>query len=376
MNAIAGFDEIFVEFAQELRVAGLSVGTDDVLSFCQGVSKLDPSDLVDVYWSGRSTLVKRKDHLDIYTRIFRRFFLNGENNKAQDIKMKFKSSTNTQAVLDIPDVESGSPGSAEEEIKMGLVSSTSEIYRNKSFKECNPQELASLRRMISKFKLSPPKRVTRRISSNSNGSKIHMRKMLREFMRRHGEIKEIFYIQRNKKLRPLIFILDVSGSMADYSRNLIQLAYSARRANSRVEVFCFGTRLTRITKSLEKRNPDEAMRIAGETVLDWDGGTRIGESINSFIKGWGRGGMSRGAIIVICSDGLDRGDPKILEEAMSDLSRLSYKIIWMNPHKGDAIKFEPNTLGMIVCDPFIDLVVSGHNLETLEQFTKNLTALR
>ncbi len=376
MNAIAGFDEIFVEFGQELRVAGLSVGTDDVLSFCQGVSQLDPSDLVDVYWSGRSTLVKRKDHLDIYTRIFRRFFLNEENNKSQDIKMKFKSSTNTQAVLDIPDVESGSPGSAEEAINMGLISSTSEIYRNKSFKECNLAELASLRRMISKFKLSPPKRVTRRISSNSNGSKIHMRKMVREFMRRHGEIKEIFYIKRRKKLRPLIFILDVSGSMADYSRNLIQLAYSARRANSRVEVFCFGTRLTRITKSLEKRNPDEAMRIAGKAVLDWDGGTRIGESINSFIRGWGRDGMSRGAIIVICSDGLDRGDPKILEKAISDLSRLSYKIIWMNPHKGDAIKFEPNTLAMIVCDPFIDLVVSGHNLESLEQFTKNLTALR
>ncbi len=376
MNATAGFDEIFVEFGQELRVAGLSVGTDDVLSFCQGVSQLDPSDLVDVYWSGRSTLVKRKDHLDIYTRIFRRFFLNEENNKAQDSKIKFKSSTNTQAVLDIPDVESGSPGSAEEEIKMGLISSTSEIYRNKSFKECNPEELASLRRMISKFKLSTPKRVTRRISSNSNGSKIHMRKMVREMMRRHGEIKEISYIKRRKKLRPLIFILDVSGSMADYSRNLIQLAYSARRANSRVEVFCFGTRLTRITKSLEKRNPDEAMRIAGKAVLDWDGGTRIGESINSFIRGWGRDGMSRGAIIVICSDGLDRGDPKILEKAISDLSRLSYKIIWMNPHKGDAIKFEPNTLAMIVCDPFIDLVVSGHNLESLEQFTKNLTALR
>ncbi len=376
MNATAGFDEIFVEFGQELRVAGLSVGTDDVLSFCQGVSQLDPSDLVDVYWSGRSTLVKRKDHLDIYTRIFRRFFLNEENNKAQDSKIKFKSSTNTQAVLDIPDVESGSPGSAEEEIKMGLISSTSEIYRNKSFKECNLAELASLRRMISKFKLSTPKRVTRRISSNSNGSKIHMRKMVREMMRRHGEIKEISYIKRRKKLRPLIFILDVSGSMADYSRNLIQLAYSARRANSRVEVFCFGTRLTRITKSLEKRNPDEAMRIAGKAVLDWDGGTRIGESINSFIRGWGRDGMSRGAIIVICSDGLDRGDPKILEKAISDLSRLSYKIIWMNPHKGDAIKFEPNTLAMIVCDPFIDLVVSGHNLESLEQFTKNLTALR
>ncbi len=376
MNATAGFDEIFVEFGQELRVAGLSVGTDDVLSFCQGVSQLDPSDLVDVYWSGRSTLVKRKDHLDIYTRIFRRFFLNEENNKAQDTKMKFKSSTNTQAVLDIPDVESGSPGSAEEEIKMGLISSTSEIYRNKSFKECNPEELASLRRMISKFKLSTPKRVTRRISSNSKGSKIHMRKMVREFMRRHGEIKEISYIKRRKKLRPLIFILDVSGSMADYSRNLIQLAYSARKANSRVEVFCFGTRLTRITKSLEKRNPDEAMRIAGQAVLDWDGGTRIGESISSFIKGWGRDGMSRGAIIVICSDGLDRGDPKILEEAMSKLSRLSYKIIWMNPHKGDSMKFEPNTLAMIVCDPFIDLVVSGHNLESLEQFTKNLTAIR
>jgi uncharacterized protein with von Willebrand factor type A (vWA) domain len=178
------------------------------------------------------------------------------------------------------------------------------------------------------------------------------------------------------RLRPIIFILDVSGSMADYSRNLLQLAYSARRAHQKVEVFCFGTRLTRITKSLDRRSPDAAMALAGGSVLDWDGGTKIGDSIEAFVRRHGRGGMSRGGIVVICSDALDRGDPGVLAEAMEALARTSYRVLWMNPHKGDNKNFQPNTMGMIVADPFVDEIVSGHNLQSLEEFSKLLASLR
>jgi len=154
------------------------------------------------------------------------------------------------------------------------------------------------------------------------------------------------------------------------------MAYSARRANQKVEVFCFGTRLTRITKILSKRNPDQAMEQAGASVLDWDGGTRIGDSLKVFIKKWGRTRTGRGAIVIICSDGLDRGDPGVLSKSMEDLARIAHRVVWMNPHKGDVVDYVPNTMGMMIANPFIDHIFSGHNLKSLEEFSRNLAAMR
>jgi uncharacterized protein with von Willebrand factor type A (vWA) domain len=118
------------------------------------------------------------------------------------------------------------------------------------------------------------------------------------------------------------------------------------------------------------------MNMAAGLVFDWDGGTRIGDSLEMFTRQWGRRGMSRGSIVVICSDGLDRGEPEVLATAMEKLSRLCYRIVWMNPHKGENQSFAPNTLGMMVAEPFIDEIVSGHNLKSLEEFSTTLTALR
>jgi hypothetical protein len=199
--------------------------------------------------------------------------------------------------------------------------------------------------------------------------------MVRESMRMHGEPAELFWRRRSVRTRPLILILDISGSMSDYSRNLLQFAYSATRATSRVEVFCFGTRLTRITKALDHRRPDHALELASKTVFDWEGGTRIGDSLNTFVRDWGRRGLCRGGIVVICSDGLDRGDPGVLSTAMERLSRLSHRVIWMNPHKGDNVTFQPSTLGMMVVAPHIDLMLSGHDLSSLEEFATLLAKL-
>jgi hypothetical protein len=202
-----------------------------------------------------------------------------------------------------------------------------------------------------------------------------MRRTVRETMRTHGEPSELHWRRRRLRLRPLILILDVSGSMSDYSRNLLQFAYSTRRAASRVEVFCFGTRLTRITKALERRRIDEAMEQAATAVFDWEGGTRIGDSLDAFVRGWGRSGVCRGGIVVICSDGLDRGDPAVLASAMERLSRLAHRVVWMNPHKGHDREFRPSTLGMMVAAPYVDLLLSGHDLRSLEEFAALLPAL-
>ena len=191
-------------------------------------------------------------------------------------------------------------------------------------------------------------------------------------MRSFGEPHELAFTQRKEKLRSLVLILDVSGSMADYSRNLLQFAYSARRANAKVDVFCFGTRLSRITRALNRRNPDEAMRMAGESVLDWDGGTRIGDSLKQFTREARRSRLGRGAIVVICSDGLDRGEPQALAESMESLSRIAHRVIWVNPHRGDAEEYVPTSIGMIIADPYIDEVHSGHNLASLERLANRL----
>ncbi len=371
-----GFDELFVEFSQELRSVGLVIGSDDVISFCQAAAELDPTDVMDIYWSGRTTLIRRRDNIPTYNAKFQEFFLDISETETDQRKVKIKASVSTTATLEVPNVEEGQPGDSEEESKMGFMAATNDLWRSKAFAECTPQELASLRKMISTLRLSPPIRKTRRLQSVSKGTRLDMRKMVRETMRAHGEPRELFYNKRKEKLRTIIFILDVSGSMADYSRNLLQMAYSARRANAKVEVFCFGTRLTRITKLLSKRSPDEAMEQAGASVLDWDGGTRIGDSVRTFIKDWGRTRVGRGSIVIICSDGLDRGDPAVLAKAMEELARIAYRVLWMNPHKGDALQFVPNTMGMMIADPFIDEVVSGHNLKSLEEFSRKLTAIR
>lgn len=376
MSESAGFDELFVEFGHRLRDSGLSIGSDDVISFCQGIAELNPTDIADIYWSGRTTLVHRKDQIPTYDIKFREFFLDIEGDEQDARKVKIKSSSSADSVLEIPSVEPASSGVDDVETKMGLMASTSQIWRNKAFAECTPKELATLRKMISTLKLSPPVRRTRRLRTTPRGNRPNMRKIVREMMRSYGDPKNLFFVKRKIKLRPVIFILDVSGSMADYSRNLLQFAYSARRANTKVEVFCFGTRLTRITNSLNRRTPDEAMLLAGNSVLDWDGGTQIGDSISRYTKDWGRSRFGRGSIVVICSDGLDRGSPEVLSKAMEHLSRLSYRIFWMNPHKGEMPNYQPNTLGMMVAAPYIDEIVSGHNLKSLEEFSRKLMAIR
>ena len=373
---LTGFDELFIEFAQDLRTHGMVIGSDDVITFLSGIAVLDATDVMDVYWSGRTTLVRKKDNVPLYNKRFQAFFLTIATGETNERKLKLKSSANAGATLEVPNVEQGLPGDVQEdESRMGYMASAADVARHKAFADCTPEELNRFRKLISMLRVSPPMRRTFRTQSSPKGKILDMRRMARETMRSLGEPNKLVFIKRKEKLRPIVFILDVSGSMADYSRNLLQLAYSARRANAKVEVFCFGSRLTRITKSIDKRTPDEAMRLAGEAVLDWDGGTRIGDSLSTFIKESRRARLGRGAIVVICSDGLDQGQPQVLDKYMQTLARLAHRVVWVNPHKGDNADYVPNTIGMMVADPYIDKVYSGHNFKSIEEFARELSRM-
>jgi uncharacterized protein with von Willebrand factor type A (vWA) domain len=366
---------VFVAFARQLRDEGVAVGSGDVVAFSAAMAALNPTDLLDLYWAGRSTMVTRHDQIPVYDRVFRRFFLDEAQSLPEPLQLAVKAAAESQAVLQVPATEPGTDDREEHEARLGLLASDVEVLRNKAFAACTEEELASLRRIMARIRLAPPRRRTRRTAAAQDGHTPDPRRTVRETMRLHGEPSRLFWRRRRFRLRPLILILDISGSMADYSRHLLQFAYSATRAATKVEVFCFGTRLTRITKALERRRIDDAMEQAAKAVFDWEGGTRIGHSLDMFVRDWGRRGVCRGGIVVICSDGLDRGDPQMLSNAMERLARLCHRVVWMNPHKGDRRDFQPSTLGMMVAAPYVDLLLSGHNLNSLEELAAMLPEL-
>jgi uncharacterized protein len=370
----AAFAGVLVDFASELRSSGLAVGSGDVLTYCEAMAPLDPTDLLDLYWAGRTTLVTRRENIQVYDEVFRRFFLAEGDPIREMLTLKAQVTAEATAVLEVPATDPGGEVK-EEEATLGLMASDAEALRHKSFAACTPEELAAVRRIMARIRLTPPKRRTRRTAAGRSGRSPDLRRTVRESMRMHGEPAELYWRRRKVRLRPLILILDVSGSMADYSRNLLQFAYSAQRAAARVEVFCFGTRLTRVTRALDHRRADDALERAAATVFDWEGGTRIGDSLDAFVKDWGRRGLCRGGIVVICSDGLDRGDPSVLATAMDRLGRPSHRVVWMNPHRGDNQNFRPSTLGMMVAAPHIDLTLSGHDLSSLEELAALLPKL-
>jgi uncharacterized protein with von Willebrand factor type A (vWA) domain len=372
-DAPPDFTGLLVSFAGELRGAGLAVGSGDVLLYCSALSLLDPADLVDLYWAGRTTLVNKHDDIATYDAVFRRFFL-AEAQPDDPLRLMLRASAQSEGALAIPSTEPGDDDREDDAI-LGLMASDVEALKHKAFAACTPEELAALRRIMARIRLTPPRRRTRRTTAARAGIRPDPRRTLRESMRMHGEPARLYWRRRKVRLRPLILILDISGSMADYSRSLLQFAHSTTRSAARVEVFCFGTRLTRVTGAMDCRRPDEALERAAQAAFDWDGGTRIGDCLDVFVRDWARRGLCRGGIVVICSDGLDRGDPDVLASAMERLGRLSHRLVWLNPHKGDNKDFRPSTLGMMVAAPHIDLLLSGHDLASLEKLAAMLPGL-
>ena len=218
------FTGLLVRFAGELRAAGLAVGSGDVLVYCSALARLDPSDLVDLYWAGRTTLVSRPDDIARYDEVFRRFFLGAEG-PDEELALMLRASAQAQGALAIPSTEPGESGE-EDDAVLGWMASDVEALKHKSFAACTPEELAALRRIMARIRLTPPRRRTRRSTAARSGTRPDPRRTVRESMRMHGEPARLYWRRRKVRLRPLVLILDISGSMADYSRSLLQFAHS------------------------------------------------------------------------------------------------------------------------------------------------------
>ncbi|MGH3016206.1 MAG: vWA domain-containing protein, partial [Gaiellaceae bacterium] len=306
--------ETLVRFGRALRAAGLPVGPDRVVELCRAATLLPPGGL---YWAGRATLVSRPEQIQTYDAVFGRFFGPPEATPGPPLRVRVQT-----------DVEH----------EVGLAS-RAELLREKSFARCSREELSQLAELMARIDLSVPRRRTRRREPAGAGLP-DLRRTLRRSFRTGGEPLERAWRRRRRRTRRLILLLDVSGSMDAYSRALVMFAHAALRSDPRWEAFCFGTRLTRVTRALAGSDPDEALSRAAADVVDWDGGTRIGDSLQRFLDEHGHGGLARGAVVVLCSDGLEVGDPELLAEQMARLSRLAYRVVWLNPLKEDPA-YEP-----------------------------------
>ena len=233
-DAVDPFTNVLVGFAHELRGAGLMVGTGDVLTYFAAMTPLDPTDLIDLYWAGRATLVTRHEDDSVYDRVFRRYFLDEDGPPASQLMLDADSVAEAEAALVMPGTEPGPEDHEEDQERpvLGWMASGVDALKHRSFTACTPDELAALRRIMTRMRLTPPRRRTRRTKlTTGSGTEPDLRATIRESMRMHGEPpKQLFFRQRKTKLRPLILILDISGSMADYSRHLLQFAHAARHA--------------------------------------------------------------------------------------------------------------------------------------------------
>jgi hypothetical protein len=354
-----------VRFGRALRAEGLSVGSGGVVDFCRAAALLPAADL---YWAGRATLVAREEDLAAYDRVFRAFFA-GTPAPAP------RRATARAVRLHVAGADDdGSAEGRDAPAPEVALASRVERLKRKSFADCSPDELAELARLMARLRIAVPDRRSRRRRAARTGVP-DLRRTLRRSFRTGGEPVERAWRERRRRPRRLVLLLDVSGSMASYSRALVMFAHAALRADRRWEAFCFGTRLTRVTRVLALADPAEALRRAADEVVDWDGGTRIGDSLKTFLDRYGHAGLARGAVVVVCSDGLDVGDPNLLGEQMARLARLAHGIVWLNPLKASP-EYEPLARGMQAALPHVDVFAAGHSLADVEQTARELERLR
>jgi uncharacterized protein len=379
-----------VAFGRELRARGLPVGTGRILTFVRAIAALGLTDRRSLYWAGRISMVARREDLAAYDAAFEDWYRSLRPQGDLMIELDLPSlaapeaSTwtdeadgagvrgSTTAVEWRPlgeDDEVPEPG---EEAAIRIVASAVEVLRSKSFVDLTGEEREAVGRLIRALAVSLPDERMRRTRPAPAGPRFDVRRTLRRSLRTHGEPFDRAWRGRRVRRRPLVLILDVSGSMSPYARALVQFGFAAMAAGRRVEVFCFGTRLTRVTRALAGSDPDEALSRAAADVVDWDGGTRIGDSLQRFLDEYGHGGLARGAVVVVCSDGLEVGDPELLSEQMARLARLAHRVVWLNPLKEDPA-YEPLARGMRAALPHVDHFASGHSLASLEDVAAALT---
>ena len=351
-------------FARTLRHAGVTASPDRVESMLVALGALDVLDPGAVYWAGRLTLCAGPDDLDRYDAAFAVYF-SGERPRAPRASGRPEVHLTTTAPL-----EPGSTGGDDdpEAPDLAVQASAEEVLRHRDVAQLTPAEREHLRRLFVLLAPATPMRPSRRRRPSSQGS-VHPARTVRRALRSGGEVTRLMRHRRQARPRRVVLLVDVSGSMAPYADALLRFAHAAVRARPvSTEVFTIGTRLTRVTREMRLRDPDKALAASGSAIPDWSGGTRLGEVLKAFLDRWGQRGTARGAVIVVCSDGWERGGTELLAAQMVRLRRLAHAVVWVNPHKGRS-GYEPLTGGMQAALPSVDHFVSGHSMAAFEELT-------
>ncbi len=367
-------DELLLGFARALRAAGVPVTQDRAQAYLAAVTVVGLGDRKAVYWTGRATLCGSPDDLDRYDEVFDAWFLRGDRPVPRSTPPSRPPVT--QAGLEEAEGGEGAP----EDDELRAAASGAEVLRHRDIAELSAGEKARLAAMFETLHPRAPRRRATRRTRWHRGD-VDADRTLRRMLSRAGEPAEIAWRRRAVRGRRVVLLVDVSGSMSPYADALLRLAHrfvhgagsGARAAHgapaARTEVFTIGTRLTRVTRAMRLREADRALVAAGDTVPDWSGGTRLGETLQIFLDRWGQRGLARGAVVVVFSDGWERGDAELLGAQMRRLQALAHRVVWVNPHVGKA-GYEPVQQGIVAALPYVDDFVAGHSLATFAELVE------
>ena len=349
-------EETLLGFARALRAAGVRVTQDRAQAYVEAVSVVGLEDPTGVYAAGRATLCASPDDLERHDQVFAAWF----TTDAQPARTPGPRPPAT-VMTDLPtDDAEGEGGDADEAVRAR--SSATEVLRHRDVATLSAAERERLAAMFAGLRARAPRRRTPRRRPASHGQ-VDPGRTLRASLRRMGEPARIEWRRRGTRQRRAVLLIDVSGSMSGYADALLRLAHRVATGPDAgpTEVFTLGTRLTHLTAALRHRDPERALAAAGDTVPDWSGGTRLGETLRAFLDR--RRDLARGAVVVVFSDGWERGDAVLLAEQTERLHRLAHRVVWVNPHRGKA-GYEPVQGGIRAVLPHVDDFVAGHSLAT------------
>jgi uncharacterized protein len=356
-------DEILLGFTRALRAAGVPVTQDRAHGFLAAVAVLGAGDQRATYTAGRATLCAGPDDLARYDQVFEAYF-----NARDGLPRPRPAPATTPSFSSLPEVEGTGEGEGTDDEVRAMASAT-EVLRHRDVADLSAAERQRLSAMFATLRLRSPQRRTARHQRWHRGE-VDAHRTLRASLRRMGEPADIAWRRRGPRPRRVVLLIDVSGSMSGYADALLRLAHrftqAGRPSGAAVETFTLGTRLTHVTRAMRLRDAERALVGAGETVPDWSGGTRLGETLRIFLDRWGQRGLARGAVVVVFSDGWERGDPSLLATQMGRLRRIAHRVVWVNPHRGKT-GYEPVQQGVVAALPFVDDFVAGHSLATFAE---------
>ncbi|MCB1465460.1 MAG: VWA domain-containing protein [Nitratireductor sp.] len=341
----------FVQFATVLRENRFAVAPEQTTTFIAAVGLLGPKTMRDIHRAALATLAPEPERREEFDALFRLVFL------GQSVAASAAGDEDEDEVRAFDEREGRmEPPDAEETNESGGEATGAEILTIRSFRGLDEDEMLARLRREAPRRL--PKRASRRLRASSSGRQYDLRRALRDAVRRDGEVLRLPMLARRQRQRRILVLIDISGSMKEQTEGYMRFAHTLVQAADRIEVFTLGTRLTRITRALRHRNRDQALAVASTTVSDWDGGTRLGDALNAFLSVPRFAGFSRGALVVVLSDGLERGDHTAMTDAVQRLSRLAWRIAWLSPLV-DGENALPQTAAMQSVMPFIDRLGEG-----------------